>query len=203
MPVQKSKPDIPNQLLSFFASRLPDRSSEWATAMLAELEALPDSRQRMAWAISGSWALARIWARSSLRNIVFDPVKPWPVMLASAYHAIFCCALLYVIARQLPHITSPWTEAFFPTLFMFLVAIIPGGIALGLWVFDDSARYLAIVFSLIRGLGNYALLSNGRLPWSAWPVGRIGVDILIIGILVSPPIRRAFRPPPIHLALHN
>jgi hypothetical protein len=47
---------------------------------------------------------------------------------------------------------------------------------------------LAIVFSLIHGLGDYALLSSGRLPWSARPVGRIGVDILIIGILVLPPI---------------
>lgn len=203
MPVQKSKRDIPNELLSFVASRLPDQSREWATAMLAELEALHDSRERMAWAISGSWALARMWARNSLRGIVFDPVKPSPVILASAYHAIFCCALLYVIASQLPHITGTWTEAFFPVLCMFLVAIIPGVIALGLWVLDDSARYLAIAFSLIHGLGNYALLSNGRLPWSAWPVGRIAVDILIIGILVSPPIRRAFRPVPIHLALHR
>jgi hypothetical protein len=203
MPVQKSKQAIPNELLSFFAKRLPDQLSEWAAAMLAELEALPDSRERMVWAVSGSWALARIWARSSLRSIVFDPVKPSPVILVSAYHAIFCCALLYVIASQLPYITSPWTEAFFPILFMFLVAIIPGVIALGLWVLDDSARYLAIVFSLMHGLGNYALLSNGRLPWSAWPVGRICVDILIIGILVSPPIRRAFRPPSIHLALHS
>jgi len=201
MPGQKSKRDIPNALLSFFASRLPDQSSEWATAMLAELEALPGSRERMAWAISGSWALAGIWARSSLRSFAFAPAKPSPVILASAYHAIFCCALLYVITSQLPHVTSPWTEAFFPILFMFLVAIIPGVIALGLWVLDDSARYLAIVFSLIHGLGNYPLLSNGQLPWSAWPVGRIGVDILIIGILVSPPIRHAFRPPPSHLAL--
>lgn len=202
MPVEKSRRDIPNALLSLFASRLPDQASEWATAMRAELEALPDSRERMAWAISGSWALARIWARSSLRSMVCDPVKPLPVILASAYHAIFCCALLYVIASQLPHITSPWTEAFFPVLFMFLAAIIPGVIALGLWLLDDSARYLAIVFSLIHGLGNYALLSSGRLPWSAWPVGRIGLDILVIGILVSP-IRRAFRPPAIHLALHG
>lgn len=201
--MQKSKRAIPNELLSFFAKRLPDQLSEWAAAMLAEIEALPDSRERIAWAISGSWALARIWARSSLRSIVFDPVKPSPVILASAYHAIFCCGLLYVIARQLPHITSPWTEAFFPILFMFLVAIIPGVIALGLWVLDDSARYLALVFSLIHGLGNYALLSNGRLPWSAWPVGRICVDILIIGILVSPPIGRAFKAPSVQLALHS
>ena len=200
MPMQPKR-DFPSELLSFFASRLPDQSSEWAAAMFAELKALPSSRERMAWAIGGSWALARIWARSSLRSIMFDPVKPLPVILASAYHAIFCSALLYVIASQLPHVTSPWTEAFFPILFMFLVALIPGVIALGLWVLDGAARYLAIVFSLIHGLGNYALLSNGRLPWSAWPVGRIGVDILIIGILVSPPIRRAFRPPPIYLAL--
>jgi hypothetical protein len=203
MPEQELKRDIPTVLLKFFASRLPDQSSQWASAMLAELEALPDCRERMVWAVSGSWGLARIWLEASLRSIFFDPVKPWSVTLIAAYHAIFCCVLLYVIVSQIPRITSSWTEAFFPILFMVFAAIIPGVIALGLWILDDSARYFAILFSLLHGLGNYALISTGRLPCSARPVGRIGIDVLIMGILVLPSIRNVFRPPPIVLSLNS
>lgn len=203
MPAQELKRDIPKALLSFFASRLPHQSSQWATAILVELEALPDPRERMAWAISGSWGLARIWLEGSIRSIFFDPVKPLPVILISVYHGIFCCVLLCMIVSQLPHVTSSWIEAFFPVLFMFFAATIPGVIAVGLWVLDDSARYLTIVFSLLHGLGNYALLSTGRLPWTVRPLGRMVMDVLIIGILVLPPIRSTFRPPPIHLSLDS
>ena len=203
MPMPKTQQDLPAALLNFFGSRLPQDSTQWATAMLAELEALPDPKERMVWAISGSWGLVKIWFEGWLRSIFFDPVKPLPVILISAYHAIFCCVLLYVIVSQLPHLRSSWTEATFPILFMVFAAIIPGVIALGLWVLDDSARYLAIVFSLLHGLGNYALLSAGRLACTPRPVGRIGIDGLIIGILLLPSIRKAFRPPPVRLSLNS
>lgn len=201
MPLHISKRDIPTALLSFFSARLPDEARPWAAAMLAELEAVHDQRERMSWAVNGSWGLTKIWLAGSLRRLLFDPMRPLPVVLVCAYHAIFCCVLLYVIVSQLPRITSPWTEAFFPLLFVVLTAILPGVIALGLWVLDDSARYFAMFLSVVHGLGNYALLSTGRLPWTARPIGRIGLDVLILGILVSPPIKRAFRPPPINLNL--
>jgi hypothetical protein len=203
MPTQKSKRDIPETLLSFFVSRLPEESSQWASAMLAELKTLPAPRERVAWAINGSWGLAKIWLGVSLRRILFDPGKSVPVVLISTYHAIFCCVLLCVIASQIPRVSGPWTEAFFPVLFMLFVSIIPGVIAVGLWLLDDLARYLAIGFSLLHGLGNYALLSTGRIPWASRPVGRIGLDILIVGILILPHIRSAFRAPPIHLSLDS
>jgi hypothetical protein len=203
MPGKEPKRDLPEVLLNLFASRVPDESSEWAGAMLAELEALPDPKERMGWAISASLGLVKIWFEGWLRRIFFDPLKPLPVILIAAYHAIFCCVLLGVIVNQLPHLRSSWTDAAFPILFMAFAAIIPGVIALGLWILDDSARYLAIVFSLLHGLGNYALLSTGRLPWTARPLGRIGLDVLIIGILMLPSIGNAFRPPPIHLSLNS
>lgn len=200
---KEPKQDLPEALLNFFASRVPDESSEWAGAMFAELQALPDPKERMGWAISASWGLVKIWFEGWLRRVFFDPVKPLPVILIAAYHAIFCCVLLCVIVIQLPQLRSSWTDAAFPILFMAFAAIIPGVIALGLWILDDSARYLAIVFSLLHGLGNYALLSTGRLPWTARPLGRIGLDVLIIGILIQPSIGNAFRPPPIHLTLNS
>lgn len=203
MPVKKSKRDVPRWLLSFFVSRLPDEARPWANAMLAELEALADPRERLTWAVSGSWGLAKIWFEGTSRKFFLNPIRPLPVVLICVYHAIFCCVLSYVIMTQIPHIKSPWTEAFFPLLFMLFVAAIPGVIAFGLWVLDDSARYLAIFFSLLHGLTNYALLSTGRLPWAPRPVGRIGLDVLILVILVSPPIKRAFKPPPIYLGLHS
>src|SRR5579884_1767923 len=198
MPAKEYKRDIAAVLLNFFASRVPDESSEWAAGMLAELEALPDPKERMGWAISGSWGLVRIRFERSVRSIFFEPVKPLPVTLIAAYHAIFCCALLCVVVSQLPHLRSSWTDAAFPILFMVFAAIIPGVVALGLWVLDDSARYFAIFFSLLHGLGNYALLSTGRLPWTTRPLARIGIDLLIVGILFLPSIRNAFRSPPIH-----
>jgi hypothetical protein len=201
MSVQKFKRDIPEKLLTLFASRLPDQFNHWAAAMLAELESLSDPRERMTWAVSGSWGLTKIWMEGSLRRLLIDPVRPFAVVLVSAYHAIFCTVLMYVILTQIPSVRSPWTEAFFPLLFMLFIAIIPGVIALGLWVLDDSARYFAICFSVVHGLGHYALLSTGRMPWTGRLAGRIGLDLLMAGVLVSPTIRQAFRPPPIQLHL--
>ncbi|GEM_PF-3429941 len=203
MPVLPRKRDTAAFLLNFFASRSSGESSQWAAAMLGELEALLDPKERMGWAISCSLGLVKIWFKEWLRSIFFEPVKPLLVVLIAAYHAIFSCVLVYVIVSQLPRLRSPWTEAAFPVLFMVFAAIIPGVIALGLWILDDSARYFAIFFSLLHGLGNCALLATGRLQWTARPLVRIGIDILIMGILFLPSIRNAFRPPPIRLSLSN
>lgn len=198
-----TKRDIPSAILNFFAAHLPIEARLWAKAILAELETIPNSRERLVWALSGSWGLGKIWLSHTVREFFLCDGRPLAVVIICAYHAIFCGALLYVIVSQIPRITSPWLDALFPALFMLFAAIIPGVIALGLWVLDDSARYLAIFFAMLHGLGNYALLLTGRLPWAARPIGRIGLDILIVGILVSPPIKRAFKPPSIHLGLNS
>lgn len=202
MALMKFKRDIPSALFTFFLSRLPEEARPWASAMMAEMKVIPDG-ERLTWAVSGSWGLAKIWLYSTLRGWLSEDGKPLSIVLVSAYHAIFSCVLLFVIVTQIPQITSPWTEALFPVLFMAFAAAIPGVIALGLWALDDSARYFAIGFSLLHGLGNYALISTGRLPYAVRPVGRIILDIVIIGVLLSPSVKRTFRPPPIHLTLES
>lgn len=202
MALVKFKRDVPSALFTFFRSRLPEEARPWASAMMAEMKVIPDG-ERLTWALSGSWGLAKIWLYSTLRSRLCEDGKPLSIVLVSAYHAIFSCVLLFVIITQIPHITSLWTEALFPVLFVVFAAVIPGVIALGLWVLDDSARYLAIGFSLLHGLGNYALISTGRLPYAVRPVGRIILDFVIVGILLSPAVKRAFRPPPIQLTLES
>jgi hypothetical protein len=51
----KGVPDPPNQLLAFFARRMPPARSEWGAAMLAELAHLHDSRARWEFALGCAW----------------------------------------------------------------------------------------------------------------------------------------------------
>jgi hypothetical protein len=203
MPLRKQRSNLPIALLDFFARRLPGEAKPWAEAMLGELGAVSSRWERLVWALSGSWGLSKIWLRASLRIPRPEGARPLPVTLISFYHALFSCVILAVLIRQLPLIRTPWQEAFVPLLIAFFAAVIPGVIALGLWVLDDAARYMAIFFSFLHALGNYAWISSRHVPGKLLPVGRIVLDIAIIAFLLLPSTKRAFRSTRTDLGLRN
>ncbi|MGC2741789.1 MAG: hypothetical protein WA672_01280 [Candidatus Angelobacter sp.] len=195
--------DFPIVLLSFFAKRLPLEEKLWGEAMLGELAAISGFRKRLAWALSGGWGLGRIRMRSVLGMRRQENVRPLAVTLIALYHGIFSCAILAMLVWQIPVITEPWKAAIFPLLFAFFVALVPGVIAIGLWLLDDAARLMAMLFSLLHALANYAYLSTLRPGSKLMPSSRIVLDLLMITVLLLPSIRRSFRPERMELGLRS
>jgi hypothetical protein len=204
MLLKNIKQDFPIALLSFFAARLPSKEKLWAQAMLAELAQIHNPSKRLIWALSGSWGLGKIWARALRRTPQpEDESRPLAVTLIALYHALFSFVILGVLIWQLPRVKAPRLEACIPVLIDFFIALIPCVIAVGLWVLDDVARFLAMLLSLLHALGNCALISTRHLGWELRPVSRIALDIVIIGVLSLPAMRRAFRPPKVELKLRS
>jgi hypothetical protein len=200
MKLKQLKCNLPLALLSFMAARVPFEAVAWAEAIIGELQQIPSPCGRLRWALSGSLGLGRIWVHSCLQPPLHD-AKPVPILLISLYHAVFSFALMAVLIRQLRLIQPPTSEAFVPVLFAFFVASIPAVIALGFWVLDDAARIMAIVFSVIHAVGNFLWLSQQNDSWKPFSVGRLVLDLVMIGVLMLPPIRRAFQPAPVKLEL--
>jgi hypothetical protein len=187
-------------LLRFMARRAPFEAVAWAEAMVAELEQIRSPWGRLWWALSGSFGLGRIWVRFRFQRPTHE-AKPLPILLISLYHAGFSFVLMTALIRQLPVIQPPRGEALFPVLFAFFLAAVPLGIAVGLWLLDDVARGLAIVFTVIHAVGNLLWLSRQNDSWKPFSVGRLVLDLVIITTLMLPAMRRAFYPPPVKLEL--
>jgi hypothetical protein len=194
---------IPTAILGFFTRRLPGEERPWAEAMLSEVEAIAGDREKLVWALSGSWGLSRIWFRTVFLGLRMEERRPAALVLIAVYHAVFSCVVLTVLIRQLPLIKAPFSEALCPLLLAFFVALLPAAIAVGIWLLDEAARWWAIVFSLVHGLGNYAWMSSLNLGWQPLPTARIVLDVVMICVLLLPSTRRAFRPPQIELGLGN
>jgi len=196
--------DFPIVLLSFFVKGLPQEEKLWGEAMLGELAAISGFQKRLAWALSGGWGLSKIRMRSILGvRRQENALRPLAVTLIALYHGIFSCVILAMLVWQLPLIREPWRGAIFPVLFAFFVALVPGVIAVGLWLLDDAARLMAMLFSLLHALANYGYLSTLQLGWKPLPSGRIVLDVLMITVLLLPSIRRSFRPERMELGLRG
>lgn len=194
--------DLPIWLLGRLARRLPPEEQVWADALLGELAQIRGTWERLAWMVSGICGLGKIWMRLRLAR-VFDGGRPPALTLIALYHAILSGIIVAVLLWQLPRIRTPWTEAFFPVLICLFLALLPGVIALGLWVLDEAARFMAIFFALLHALGNFALISTHHFGWTVRPVGRIALDLVVIGVLLLPSVRNAFTPLHVDLKLRS
>lgn len=201
---KKSKQDLPTWLLDWFSRRVPSKEKLWADAMLCELASVRGSWNRLIWALSGCRGLCKIWIRAHFFAAPVDGEegRPLAVTFIALYHTVFSGVILAVLAWHVPFIKA-WTEAFFPLLIAFFVALIPAVISLGLWVLDDSARLVAMFFSLLHALGNCAWISAQHLGWRPLPIARVALDLLMIGIFLLPSVRNAFRPPRTELRLRS
>jgi hypothetical protein len=126
------------------------------------------------------------------------------VSLVCCYFAAFSLMLLGVLLWQLAtgQIHSRWSDALFPLAFAFMLALIPGVIAMGLWVMDNAARITAIVIALIHAIATVQWAAHPLFGWQWLPPLRIMLDVAIIVVLLRPAIRQAFRVNQIALNLH-
>lgn len=198
---------------SFFSERIssaawralehaaPTELKPWADAMHAELDAIEAPSVRLRWTCGCMWALAKTIARQHVMKLGNE--RPWPVTLIAIYFAGFCCELVAVLGSQLVghKIHASWSEAAFPVAFCFMLALLPGVIAAGLWLLDNAARLMGIFFALAHSLLNWAWMNQPSVGYRTITLLRIVADILTLLLLCHPAVRRAFQQQRIELRL--
>jgi len=119
--------------------------------------------------------------------------RPLDVTLSSIYYAGFSVVLISILLWQIASggIHEHWTDAVFPVAFCFVLAIIPGVVALGLWTLDGAARIGSIVFALLHLLVTLAFLSK-LSGIHVLASARILLDCLLIAVMFRPEVRKAF-----------
>jgi hypothetical protein len=121
--------------------------------------------------------------------------RPWSVRLACVYFVVFSLVLLSALLWPLitGQMHSRWADTAFPLAFALLVTLIPGVIALGLWVMDNAARVAAIVIAVLHAIATLHWFSHPLFGWQWLPPVRIAIDVVIIVAMLHPATRRAFR----------
>lgn len=185
----------------FLEHAVTEELKPWAEAMGAELDAIENPSARLRWTCGCVWALAKTSIRQGLMKLGNE--RPWPVTLIAIYFAGFCCELVAVLVSQLigHKIHGAWSEAAFPVAFCFMLALLPGVIAAGLWLLDNAARLMAIFFALAHALLNWAWMSQPSVGYRTITLLRIAADILTILLLCQPTVYRAFQQQRIQLQL--
>jgi hypothetical protein len=184
----------------FLEHTAPAELKLWADAMCAELDAVEGPQARLRWTCGCIWAVAKTAMR--LRLVKLGDERPWPVTLIAIYFAGFCCELVAVLGSQLigHKIHGAWSEAAFPVAFCFMLALLPGVIAAGLWLLDNAARIMCVFFALAHAGLNWAWMSQPSVGYRSITLLRIAADILTI-LLLGHPVRRAFQQQRIELRL--
>ena len=131
--------------------------------------------------------------------------RPLDVVLAAIYYAGFSAVLLGILLWQWAggHIHATWQEKIVVLPICFLLAILPGVLAVGLWLLDNAALIGAVLFALMHTIAELALLSNPHIPSRAFAVFRIVLNGVIIACLGRPGVRRAFKWNPVELTLRG
>jgi hypothetical protein len=192
---------ISQALLRFLVRKLPVELKDWGEAMRAELDTIQDAKARLCWTIGSLWALIKEVIAQGVTKAV--NARPRSVTLIALYYSAFCCELVAVLSWQMigHKIHGSWQEAAFPLAFCFLLALLPGVIATGLWLLDDAARIMAIMFALAHALLNWAWMSQPLVGYRLLTSTRIGLDILAILLLTRPAVKRIFHQQRIELHL--
>ena len=192
---------ISQAILCFLIRKLPLELKDWGEAMRAELHTIEDAKARFRWTCGCLWALVKTVAVQGVAKVL--NARPRAVALIAAYYAAFCIELVAVLSWQLigHKIHGSWQEAAFPVAFCFLLALLPGVIAIGLWLFDDAARIMAIIFALAHALLNWAWMNQPLVGYRMLTSIRIALDILAILLLTRPAVKRIFHQQRIELHL--
>ena len=190
-------------VLRFFAERMPPELRPWAEAMRAEIDFMEGTFAPLTWTFGSVWALFQ--AAASAWLVGKGRERPWAVRLVAVYYAAFSCELAAAIAWQVIEgkIHGPWQDSIFPLLFCFLLVLLPAVNAIGLWLLDDAARWMAIFFAVLHAVVNWAWISNPQVHRPILPSLRIAMDVLAIFLMNRPAVRVAFRDYRIDLRLND
>lgn len=119
--------------------------------------------------------------------------RPAEVSAVAIYHVLFSVLLVGTLAGQAAfHPPSAgWLDAAPVLLMMLFVSLVPAVLAYGLWIMDEGARIIAIIFTALHLISTVVYLRHVPDLWRPW--ARLALDAVIIAILASPTVRRAFR----------
>lgn len=182
---------ISSAILRMCVTLAAEPRAEWARAMVAESQAIDGSAGQLAWSFGCLFAIIRAHI-STLPKRAAE--RPLIVNAACLYWAGFSAYLIGKIAFQIFtfRIHESWTDAIMPVVLMLALSAFPAVVALGLWLLDDSARVLCMVFCFVHGMSCAAWMSTPGVH-AAVPAGRVAVDIVIIVGMNAGTVRRAFR----------
>lgn len=129
--------------------------------------------------------------------------RPLDVTLIAIYLGGFSTVLWAVILFQWlgGNIHGAWRDKLVVLPLCLLLSLLPGVIALGLWVLDNAARVGAMLFVFLHAITEIAFLLKPHIPSPAFTLFRIVLDGLIIACLCRPGVRKVFSWDPVRLSL--
>ncbi len=102
---------------------------------------------------------------------------------------------------QLPQVTESWKYAVPALIMCYALAGVPAVLGFGLVLRDQAARIGTIIFTIAHALLNFEYIRRGLAPHARFTAVRIVADVVIIIVLNSGAVRRAFQHSPITLHL--
>jgi hypothetical protein len=131
--------------------------------------------------------------------------RPLDVTLIAIYLGAFSTVLWGIILFQWlgGHIHGAWPDKLLVLPLCFLLSLLPGVIALGLWVLDNAARLGAMLFALLHAIIEMGFFFKPHIHWPAFTLFRIGLDGLIIACLCRPGVRKVFSWSPVRLSINR
>ena len=131
--------------------------------------------------------------------------RPLDVTLVAIYLGAFSAVLWGIISWEWlgGHIHGAWQDKLVVLPLCLLLSLLPGVIALGLWVLDNAARLGAMLFALLHAITEIAFFFKPHIPSPAFTLLRIALDALIIASLCRPGVRKVFSWDPVRLSLQN
>lgn len=166
----------------------------WLRAMQAESEYAGGRKERWAWNVGIGVAALRL----ALRRVFTDKQRPFELTVTAMYLCLFSGYIVFHLISQMHEkgISEPWSEAWFPLLLCFWLAMIPALIAIGVMFCDDLARRLVILFALFEIV--MALMVAHSDGFSTFRFIKCGCNLAVFSLMFSSRVTTAcsWRPTP-------
>jgi hypothetical protein len=169
-------------------ARIFPESGEWLRAMLTEIEFVDDRSQLWKWKLGMCVACVRLAARRAITDNGHRPIE-------LTFGAVYLFGISTYVCRHLLHevffapLHEPWSEACIPIAMCFWLALMPLLIGVGVWLCDNTARRLAILFAAIQ-MFMIALIVQGA-GVTEWRLSKFILNVLLMACLSTPKARQA------------
>lgn len=177
-----------------FSGRGAGDQREWLRAMQAESDFVSGRKERWAWNVGIGVAALRL----SSRRMFTDNQRPFELTVTAMYLCLFSGYIVFHLISQMygKGISEPWSEAWFPLLLCFWLAMIPALIAIGVMFCDDLARRLVVLFAFFEIV--MALMVAHSDGFSTFRFIKCGCNVAIFSLMCSPRVTAACSWQPTH-----
>ena len=165
-----------------FSARGSSDRRDWLRAMEAEREYISGRKARWAWNLGIGVAVLRL----GLRRMFTDSQRPFELTATAMYLCLFSGYIVFHLLSEMhmKGISEPWSQAWFPLLLCFWLAIIPALIAIGVLFCDDLARRLVILFAVFEVVMALIVAQSDGL--SAFRFVKCACNLAVLILMFSP-----------------